>query len=173
MPRRGESCTACHHRFEPGESLRVYLYETAEGYQRRDYCMSCAPSDGQAPMAVWTTRRPEATRKTRTLDWNVAFRLFEQLADAASDRQTQLRFLLALLLWRKRVLRLVGTTPGDDREIWLFTESRSGTQYRVLRPELDEGRLETLSQQLEQVLSGAAESDELLDVSLPVESDDA
>jgi len=174
MPRRGESCTACRRPFEPGERLRAYLYETGDGYERRDYCPSCQPDSAPAPLASWTTRRrPAHTTKTRATDWAAVFRLFERLADAASDRQRQLRFLLALVLWRRKALRLETTMTADGQELWLFSEPHCGGEHRVCRPELDEARLEQLSQQLEEVLSGMGEGSELLDIGLREEADDA
>ncbi len=68
--------------------------------------------------------------------------------------QVQLRFILALLLWRKRVLKLERTLALDGHEVWEFSAARTGTVHRVPRPALEEAQLEQLSGQVEQLLAG-------------------
>ncbi len=65
--------------------------------------------------------------------------------------------MLALLLWRKRVLRLEQTRQVHGQELWEFSAPRNGQRFSVCRPDLDEDEIERLSQQLEALLGGAAE----------------
>jgi len=81
--------------------------------------------------------------------------LFRRLEDDQQPRKVQLRFLLALLLWRKKTLRLGHTEKTADGEVWEFVATATEDVHRVLRPALDEEHLEQLSAQLEQLLSGA------------------
>ncbi len=75
-------------------------------------------------------------------------------AGVARTDQTQLRFVLALLLWRKRVLKFTGAVESDQGEGWEFVAPAAGETHRVRRPPLAEDQLEHLSNQLEQLLSG-------------------
>ncbi len=157
MPRRAEVCAACRREFAPGEPLQACLYQTGEAYVRRDFCPTCAPPASPAPLATWRTRRPAPTdRKTPAFDRHAIHQLFERLEEAGEPQQLQLRFVLALLLWRKRILRLDRTVGDRDLEIWEFTAPATGATHRVLRPELDEPQLERLSRRLEDLLAGRA-----------------
>jgi hypothetical protein len=158
MPRRADACAGCEHPFEPGELIQAYLHETGEGYGRRDYCLTCQPPSDPPPLGSWKTRRPEpSARKALRFDPEAIYGLFERLEDAHEPGQVQLRFVLALLLWRKKALRLETTAAAAEGEIWEFTNTKTGAVQRVARPELDEAQLEQLSGQLESLLAGQAE----------------
>jgi hypothetical protein len=174
MPRLGDLCAGCQHGFEVGEMLLAHLYATPEGYVRRDYCCRCQPPETPSPVGVWRTRRPEPNaRKAATFDPEAIYSFFERLEDARDRPQIQLRFVLALLLWRKKVLKLDRTVTTGDGEVWRFTAAGAGTLHHVLRPELDEPELERLSGQLEQLLMGQPEGPGGLVAAIDGEVDDA
>ncbi|MEW6250701.1 MAG: hypothetical protein AB1716_08625 [Planctomycetota bacterium] len=77
----------------------------------------------------------------------------------AIEKRVRLRFVLALLLWRKKVLRLERTLALADHEVWEFV-TRTGAVHRVPRPQLDEAQLEQLSVQLEELLAGPDQADD-------------
>lgn len=155
MPRRGDMCLACHRAFAPGETYRALLFETAAGYERRDYCETCEPPDVAGMLGAWRSRRPETQgHKPPVFDRAAIGAFFERLDRARlTPAQTQLRFVLALLLWRKKVLRFTGAATGDG-EVWNFVATSTGQEYAVARPELAEDELERLSAQLDQLLAG-------------------
>ncbi len=154
MPRRAEGCLRCQRAFEVGEVFQTQLYETPAGYQRRDYCLRCPADEFPPPVGVWQTRRPEpSAKKVFAFDRDAVLAFFERLDDSDDVQRQQFRFVLALLLWRKKALRLVQTTPAPAGEVWEFTAARTGVTYRLARPELDEDQLERLSAQLEQLLA--------------------
>ena len=155
MPRRAEVCLACQHPFEIGETFQALLFNGAAGYERRDYCLACRPTDHAEALATWRTRRPEpAMKRVRPFDREAICGFFERLADADEPNQVQFRFVLGLLLWRKRVLKLERTITERGRELWEFLAVRTGAVHRVERPDLAEEQLERLSVQLEQLLAG-------------------
>lgn len=155
MPRRGEACEGCRRSFEPGETIQAYLYEWPEGYQRRDYCATCQPPDAAFAIGSWKTRRPEpVAKKAPTFDRQGIYRFFEQLEEADTPEKRQLRFVLALLLWRKKLLKLDRSETGDGVETWHFVVARTDVTHAVTRPELDEEELERLGSQLEALLAG-------------------
>lgn len=155
MPRPGEVCRGTGRAFEIGEEFQVLLYEAPDGYERRDYALDFEPPAEPAPVARWRTRRPEpTTRKVRPFDREAIYGFFEHLEDARDPDQARFRFVLGLLLWRKKVFKLERTVEEDGREVWEYVTVRTGITHRVPRPPLDEERLEELSTQLEHLLAG-------------------
>jgi hypothetical protein len=155
MPRRGERCAGCQSEFGPGDVIQAYLFESPKGYERRDYCVKCRPPDEPFAIGSWKTRRPQpAARKAQQFDREAIQRFFEQLEDADTPEKRQLRFVLALLLWRKKVLKFERSAADGGREVWHFVAPRSGAAHAVVRPDLDEARLERLGEQLEGLLTG-------------------
>lgn len=162
MPRRGDRCVACQREFAIGDVLNVCLYDTPAGYERRDFCTACPPPTEPQPIGSWKSRRPDSSGGSRNplaFDKAALLAVFEQLADATERRRMQFRFALALLLWRKRALKLEGTRDDGGLECWDFVDPRTGASHAVARPDLDESELERLSAELETIIAGGADSE--------------
>jgi hypothetical protein len=159
VARHGERCTGCGHTFEVNETFAAVLYPGGEsGFERRDYCANCEPAADPPAIGQWKARRcPPAEPKSTPFDREAMFEFFLRL-DATTSEKLQFRFALALLLWRKKLLKFTEAGVDDeDREVWHFKAPRDGSSHTVLKPELDEDQIETLSAQLEALLiSGAA-----------------
>jgi hypothetical protein len=135
--------------------IQAYLFESAQGYERRDYCANCRPPDEPFAIGSWRTRRPvPAVKRAATFDREALQGFFEQLEDADAPEKLRLRFVLALLLWRKKVLKFDHSAMDNGTEVWHFLAPQSGAAHAVQRPELDEEQLERLGEQLEALLTG-------------------
>jgi len=157
LPRRAEACAACGRSFEVGETFVACLYSSAGNFERRDFCVNCPSARDPAALARWRTRRPApAAGVPRSWDRESIFALFQRLADDGRAEARQLRFVLALLLWRKKVLRFERAARGPEGESWRFVARHSDDDFLVLYPDLDEAALERLSLQLDNLLAGAA-----------------
>lgn len=155
MPPRTERCAACARAFEVGETFQACLIQVGEDYQRQDYCLTCPVPASPAPVGVWRTRRPEpAARRLQPFDREAICAFFERLDGCDDPARLRFRFVLALLLWRKKVLKLEHTRTTDPGEAWEFAMPRTGATYVVPRPDLDVEQLEHLSDQLEHLLAG-------------------
>lgn len=164
MTRRNETCAACGHAFAVLEPFVAYLYELpaagpsredGPAFERRDYCVACPPPSDPPPIAHWRTRRPEPSqRRAMPFDREGVLRVFEDLESATESDRLRFRFVLALLLWRRRVLKFDETRQAPGGESWRFHLVGGERRYDVLRPELDDEQIERLSAQLEQVVIG-------------------
>ncbi|RMF73144.1 MAG: hypothetical protein D6744_15985 [Planctomycetota bacterium] len=152
-----ERCAACDAAFEPGDVVHACLLLTDAGYVRRDFCESCGVCAEQPPLAQWRTRRRAPDQPRPAFDRESIVTFFERLSQPETPQQIELRFVLALLLWRKKILQLESTKPGPQGEVWRFRASRRDARHDVVRPDLDDERIETLSEQIEQLLSGACD----------------
>lgn len=157
MPRHGHTCTTCGRTFEPGDAFQAYIYAAGEGFERRDVCLTCTPSGADAPLGFWKTRRPIPTqRKHFAFDREAIFTFFTRLDEGGPPGRVQFRFVLALLLWRKKALKFLDSHDADGRELWRFTTPHGEQQFEIERPALDEQQVESLSVQLEQLLAGGS-----------------
>jgi hypothetical protein len=98
-------CAATDRELAPGDLCYSVLEEAGAGVVRRDFSpdgWTGAPDDA---IGWWKSRIPEPTAKKIKLAPNdVLLELFESLADR--PEQSDLRYVLALLLIRRRVLRV-------------------------------------------------------------------
>lgn len=130
------------------------LVETDQGLKRDDFCIEAweggARPAGGAMIGFWRAVVPAATHKPRTLiDDGALLDLFEQLAEATEASRLAFRYVLALLLVRKRILRV---EPSPRGTLVVRTAGENPSRYEVADPGLDETRLAEVTEQLGQVV---------------------
>lgn len=157
VPKRSNACTACGRPFVDGEALAAYLQADGESYARRDQCLACDPPSDPPPLGTWRTRAALPSATGPVFDREGLFALLAGLGAASDPQPQRLRFVLALLLWRRKTLKLEDTRNDPDGELWIFRSTRSDDRYEIRRPDLDEGQAEQLSAQLEQLLAGGVD----------------
>ncbi|MCH2132368.1 MAG: hypothetical protein MK116_01335 [Phycisphaerales bacterium] len=152
-------CAATEVELEPGTTCMATLCEVEdEGLKRFDFAMS-AWEEGARPdglFSFWRTRVPEGDdRKTQLVDDTVLVTIFEQLAEDEAPRRVAIRFVLALILMRKRLLRFLGRQEEDGVVTWLMRPRGSTPEappVEVVDPGLGDDDVLALSEQLSEVL---------------------
>ncbi|MFW5858319.1 MAG: hypothetical protein ACOCX4_10595 [Planctomycetota bacterium] len=137
---RGARCCAATGRaFAPGEEYFSALVEAADGFQRLDYAVEAwAGQETGRFFSFWKTRMPreeEEADARRIVDTEVIYRFFRKLADTDTVEKQTFRYLLALILVRKRFLRLTDFVRRDGREYLLAWDRRAEEALEVLNPE--------------------------------------
>ena len=138
-PKLSRFCAATGRPFEPGEKIFSVLLEENGEIQRRDLCAEAfaATRRPENALAWWSSRLPSSAEKKEKLAPNDALTdFFESLADRPDE--AALRYVLALLLTRRRVLRFereefdagIETRPGSAPSIVFFSPRRE-TSYVV------------------------------------------
>ena len=99
---------------------------------------------------------PEGGKKPDiVIDETVLIDLFERLAEDDRPQRVAFRYILALVLLRKRTLQLIGREDEDDGEIWLLRfKGTDGEPIRVKNPGIAEKEIHHLSDQLGEILQG-------------------
>lgn len=84
---------------------------------RRDLCDACfaeIENRAETPPVFWRAHRKQAGSKDPVLDLVSLRALFDRLGTVADDRARSLRYFCALLLLRKRVLRMVPPRTAEQ-----------------------------------------------------------
>lgn len=163
IPRGTHRCAVCTHEFEPAEHYVARIYDVKEGLIRSDYCIGCAEQSAAGFIGTWRARRPElSARRQGTLDRAALLQFFQHLTPGPEETEKlQFRFVLALLLWRQKVVRLIDTVNDESgAETWQFVEPHANENYSVIRPPLADEEIERLSTQLERLIGGDPSADE-------------
>jgi hypothetical protein len=130
-------CAATDRPLEPGEICYSVLEIQGADIVRKDYCQEAWTSAPEASFGWWKTRIPEPTAKKVKLAPNeVLLQLFDEMADL--DDQQDLRYVLTLLLVRRRVLRL-DLPVGEIGSHAVRTDNKSAIETMcVYCPQRDE-----------------------------------
>jgi hypothetical protein len=146
-------CYGTERKIESGEEYFAALVETAEGLQRRDFCADYWESQKPDVFCYWKTRLPEPGQKKQLfVDDQMLIAFFERLEKETEQEKISFRFVLALILMRKRILKYDDTRTEDGREIWRLRIVGEKQIVEVINPHLDEEQIEQLSSQIGEIL---------------------
>lgn len=146
-------CSGTDKIIEYGEEYFAALVETEEGLQRRDFCADYWQEKKPSVFCHWKSKLPNPDQKKNIFindDMLMAF--FERLEKETDEEKVNFRFVLTLILMRKRRLKYDSSKTEDGKETWRMRITGVNEFVEVVNPHLDEEQIEQLSSQLGQIL---------------------
>ena len=92
-------------------------------------------------------------KKKVFVDDEVLCTLFERLSDATEPVKVHFRFVLGLILMRKRLVIYDGARHEEGRDIWIVRMKGKDEKLELTDPKLNEQQVTEVSQQLSQILN--------------------
>ena len=86
------------------------------------------------------------------VDDQMLMAFFERLEKETEQEKIDFRFVLALILMRKRLLKYDSSRTETDQEIWQLRITGDKQTVEVINPHLDEEKIEQLSGQISEIL---------------------
>lgn len=139
----GETCGVCEKIFEEEESLFSALRRDTEEYARLDFCVSCWEGrDGGGFLCSW--KRKTRVRETQpTVDGSVVFEIFQRLDGAEEKHDRNFRYILGLLLMRRKRLKFVDVEKTENGEFLVLEDKQiEDVKYRLLDPGMSEEEIQ-------------------------------
>jgi hypothetical protein len=152
--RRHGQCSLCRKPFEVGASHMSALSLVERALSREDLCLACWPSGRERALFWWRAKHTLEKARRPTLNVEAVEGLFQHLAKSAENIEgaepelLELRYLLALLLVRKRKLRIVRFDKQGAREFVEVRRPRAKTSERVWVMDFSPERLTELGARL-------------------------
>lgn len=153
---RSQVCQICSNNFKDKESYHTALFEEPDQYERWDVCEAC-----------WKNRRTEISASAESMisHWKGIFEaptppapepiqkenaesLLRKLIELEDPKYLNVQFILAVMLERKRILKIkVETKKGGTR--WLMYErAKTGELFPVQDPDLRLDALDSVQEQI-------------------------
>ena len=146
-------CYGTSEDFPVGREYFAALVETEEGLQRRDYSVRYWEDEKPQVYCYWKTKMPDAEKKKNLfIDDDMLMAFFERLATETDPEKVNFRFVLTLILMRKRILKYSASKTEDGAEIWTLRVTGEKRTVDVVNPHLTEDQIEQLTSQIGQVL---------------------
>jgi len=153
-------CCGTGEKIEPGQEYYAALVETEEGLQRRDFCIEYWQKEQPNVFCYWKSKLPRPDEKKRIfVDDEMLMAFFERLAGETEQEKINFRFVLTLILMRKKRLKYDSSRRQascgeikDDKEVWRLKKVGETEFVEVINPHLDEEQIGQLSSQLSQIL---------------------
>jgi len=139
---------------EPGQDYFAALVSGPEGLERRDYSQEYWNQSKPEVYCYWKSRMPSPEQKKKLfIDDDMLMAFFERLASETDQEKINFRFVITLILMRKRMLKYDSSQIREGAEIWkLKITGTGGDMAEVVNPHLSEEQIEQLSGQLGQIL---------------------
>lgn len=149
-------CEATGREFAPGELFYSALVEEPTGLVRKDFAAQAWQGPPEGSVGWWKSQMPSPN--DRRMHWapnDVMLHFFEQLAEQP-DKQ-DMRYVLALLLVRRRVLREEESEIDEQgHEVLVLYCPRSDVTYHVPTVIPDESRIQAIQEELAKLLFAKA-----------------
>jgi hypothetical protein len=146
-------CSGTGKKIEYGEEYFAALVETPDGLQRRDFSSEYWQQQKPNVFCYWKTRLPEPGRKKQIfVDDEMLMAFFERLEKENEQQRINFRFVLMLVLMRKRRLKYDCSKTEDGKEIWRLRIVGENQFVDVINPRLDQQQIEQLSSQIGEIL---------------------
>jgi hypothetical protein len=144
-------CAASGREFAPGEVFYSLLKAQGAELVRCDYAAENWPGPQEDCVGWWKSRMPDRDEKRGKLAPNeVLLQLFRQL-ESQPEKQ-DMRYVLALLLTRRRVLQVEHRTPENAGNVMTLYCPRDETTYHVPAILPDEQRINEIQDELARLL---------------------
>jgi hypothetical protein len=129
------------------------ILETPSGFERRDISEECWEGPPPEAMCHFKTQLAKKEKARRTfVDDDVLISFFLRLAETDEPRKLRFRFVLSLILLRKRLLKYQGTSREEGGEYWEMKLMRDKSLHKVFNPSLNEAEIEELTGELGAIL---------------------
>lgn len=146
-------CCGTGRAIEPGQEYFGALVESEQGLERRDYSVEYWESEKPGVFCFWRSRLADPDEKKELfVSDEMLMAFFDRLASETDPEKVSFRFVLALVLMRKRRLKYDATKMDGAREIWSLRVVGEKDLVEVVNPHLDDEQIELLTSQIGQIL---------------------
>ena len=147
---RSRACQACERTFADKQPYHTLLFEEKQQYHRLDICAACWESqyrDGASErkgfISQWQgvyhappSAPPDAIRKES------AESLLRKLIEANDPRHGPVCYILAVMLERKRILKVKEQIQGEGGRVFIYEQPGTGDVFTIADPNLQLNQLE-------------------------------
>ncbi len=147
IQKRGRACSLCARAFRSEEEHTSGIAEVEGRFERRDVCAACWEAKPQL-FSFWKTRMPKIEQR-RLEDVQAMVEFFKKLVEKPSEEPSRRKvtYLMALLLARKRRVKLAGSKDGKLR----VEKSWDGETVEIPDTPITDAELEDLRRQMESI----------------------
>lgn len=146
---RAHACQACGKTFADRQGYRTLLFEEPHGYVRQDVCSACWESqfshgavERKGFVSQWQGVYEKPESKPEPIARETAETLLRKLCTLDDPRYRPACFILAVMLERKRLLKVKAQSYRDGQRVFVYEHPPSGDLFTILDPNLQLDQLD-------------------------------
>ena len=146
-------CAVTGRELKPGERYYTALLEDGEQFLRRDYSQEAWQGPPEGAFSFWTGRVPPPQHEPRPrFDDDLLEECFHRLDGQTDPGRINFRYVVALLLIRRRKFKLEQDVSDGGVATMLVKCVRTGERHTVVNPQLGEDEMAQVQDEVFQVL---------------------
>ena len=176
---RSHACAHTNTPFAEGDTFYTALFEEGAEKElvRRDYSLEAWEEVGAAlnPFSFWksTYDPPKTEGRVEMVEKESAENLLRRLVEEDSITTENTRYILAVMLERKKQLKQTATRETEDATFLVYEHPKSGEVYIIRDPELKLDQLETVQAEVSRLLGGGSGEAAVAEQEKPAEAQPA
>jgi hypothetical protein len=146
-------CSITGREIQPGERYYSVLLEEDGKFVRKDYGEQVWQGPPDGAFSFWKGRlAPPQNKRKQPIDDEMLMDCFERLEGQLEPSRIRFRYVVALLLMRRRRLKFEETQRDGEQEVLVMRCSRTGVRHPVVNPALSDEELATVQDDVFQAL---------------------
>lgn len=145
-------CAVTGRELQPRERYYSVLLDEGGRWQRRDYSAEAWQGPPAGAVGFWCGRIPAGEASRPPIDDELLVDCLQRLQGESEPARVSFRYVVALLLMRRKRLKFEATRREGDRELLLLRCPRTRSLYTVLNPRLSDEELAAVQDEVFKVL---------------------
>ncbi len=156
---RGHACQSCQRPFVDGEIYHTVLSDEKRDFQRLDVCAACwkeqysESRERKGFISCWhgEYEAPPAA-PAEAIQKENAETLLRKLTELNDPKHAAASYILAVMLERKRILKVKEQIRLEGRRIFIYEQPKTGDIFTIPDPDLQLNQLEEVQRDVAQLL---------------------
>jgi hypothetical protein len=156
---RAHACTACEQPFADRQAYHTILFEERAEFHRQDLCEACwerehgsAARDKKGFISHWQGVYEAPPKAEEVVPKENAESLLRKLIEANDPTHGPAAYILAVMLERKRLLKVKEQLKRDGQRIFIYEQPKTGDLFTITDPNLQLNQLEAVQRDVAHLL---------------------
>ena len=156
---RAHACQACGKPFLDDQPFHTLLFDQKRGYERLDVCEPCwraqysqGATSRKGFISHWQGVFELPTVQSEPIRKENAESLLRKLVEVNDPKHGPACFILAVMLERKRVLKVKDQTQRDGQRVFIYEHPKTGDLFTITDPNLRLDQLDEVQRDVAQLL---------------------
>ena len=155
---RAHVCETCAQPFADQQPYHTVLFEEAKELRRSDICEPCAKKSGVARaksgfISHWNgVYETPPAQPVEAIQKETAETVLRKLIEQNDPRYAPAAYILAVMLERKRILKIKEQIRRDGQRIFIYEQPKTGDIFTIADPGLHLNQLEQVQHDVAQLL---------------------
>jgi len=156
---RGHACEACGKGFADKETYHTLLFDERADFKRQDVCVACwekqfseGARERKGFVSYWHGVYHAPPPPTEAIQKENAESLLRKLIEINDPAYIPAGYILAVMLERKRLLKVKEQIQREGRRIFVYEHPKSGDIFTITDPGLQLNQLESVQRDVATLL---------------------